>query len=433
MSGRLIILPKKSYCPWNPKNVERVLRDERIHRENQQREQDDSTILSQEARMAALKAARQSSSVSDQNQSTSTTSQTQQHQHVNLFAAEEMQAAQDLVGGLGKKQKNISNNNTSHNGGLQPLYLGQSAKVPAFYLQQNTTTKKNQKDDEQQPQPQPRRNHGDDPMARFLTTESSQSCRKQVTSDTQTTRVSMTTKNQEDPSRSEASVGKHRGVNPHPHVDKKRNENRRKKSDLSKRSKRKTLHHDYHDAHGESQSSTKPSSSSSSSSSDESSHDERRRRKHKRHRRGRGEIYKTARRDKSKALSCLATEDANAASTDDDSSWENSRRKRRYKRKRAKDHPSDHHSGSTSRPQSVRDNSSRTTYSEGVSLNKSDTNAEDPSVDSVEDLRQRRAAREEREQQRQRALLQENSSRGSYNHTRTGGYLNQYNPTLSRR
>ena len=33
MSGRLVILPKKTYCPWRPENVERVLRDERLERE----------------------------------------------------------------------------------------------------------------------------------------------------------------------------------------------------------------------------------------------------------------------------------------------------------------------------------------------------------------------------------------------------------------
>ncbi|KAL3769892.1 hypothetical protein ACHAWU_007098 [Discostella pseudostelligera] len=36
MSGRLTILPKKTYCPWKPENVERVLRDERLERERQQ-------------------------------------------------------------------------------------------------------------------------------------------------------------------------------------------------------------------------------------------------------------------------------------------------------------------------------------------------------------------------------------------------------------
>ena len=42
MSGRLIILPKKSYCPWSSKNIERVERDEREHllKEEQKREQE---------------------------------------------------------------------------------------------------------------------------------------------------------------------------------------------------------------------------------------------------------------------------------------------------------------------------------------------------------------------------------------------------------
>jgi hypothetical protein len=35
MSGRLIILPKKSYCPWKPENVQRVLRDEARHRQQE--------------------------------------------------------------------------------------------------------------------------------------------------------------------------------------------------------------------------------------------------------------------------------------------------------------------------------------------------------------------------------------------------------------
>jgi len=38
MSGRLILLPKKSYTPWNPQNIERVLRDERIEREKNARD-----------------------------------------------------------------------------------------------------------------------------------------------------------------------------------------------------------------------------------------------------------------------------------------------------------------------------------------------------------------------------------------------------------
>lgn len=38
MSGRLVLLPKKSYTPWNPKNVERVLKDEALARQEQEKE-----------------------------------------------------------------------------------------------------------------------------------------------------------------------------------------------------------------------------------------------------------------------------------------------------------------------------------------------------------------------------------------------------------
>ena len=57
MSGRLIILGKKGYCPWNSKNLSRIRRDEKEHREAQEREQrrqaDEASIL----RLAALKKA----------------------------------------------------------------------------------------------------------------------------------------------------------------------------------------------------------------------------------------------------------------------------------------------------------------------------------------------------------------------------------------
>eukprot|EP00566_Odontella_aurita_P032408 CAMPEP_0113587434 /NCGR_PEP_ID=MMETSP0015_2-20120614/34900_1 /TAXON_ID=2838 /ORGANISM="Odontella" /LENGTH=56 /DNA_ID=CAMNT_0000493081 /DNA_START=44 /DNA_END=211 /DNA_ORIENTATION=- /assembly_acc=CAM_ASM_000160 len=51
MSGRLIITGKKSYCPWRPENVERVLADERRERERLQREEERDS----RARVEALK------------------------------------------------------------------------------------------------------------------------------------------------------------------------------------------------------------------------------------------------------------------------------------------------------------------------------------------------------------------------------------------
>jgi hypothetical protein len=71
MSGRLVILPKKSYCPWNPKNVARVERDEAQHRLTLQQEEQRQEAIRAEQRQAALRR-----TAADQ-------------QHVNLFANEE--------------------------------------------------------------------------------------------------------------------------------------------------------------------------------------------------------------------------------------------------------------------------------------------------------------------------------------------------------
>ena len=50
MSGRLTILPKKSYCPWKPENVERVLRDERLERERLEKEEQATRAGNQQRR-----------------------------------------------------------------------------------------------------------------------------------------------------------------------------------------------------------------------------------------------------------------------------------------------------------------------------------------------------------------------------------------------
>eukprot|EP00536_Pseudo-nitzschia_multiseries_P000327 jgi/Psemu1/282251/fgenesh1_pg.4_\ len=55
MSGRLIILSKKGYCPWNTRNLARIETDEKEHREAQEREAEKHAHISSRARVAALK------------------------------------------------------------------------------------------------------------------------------------------------------------------------------------------------------------------------------------------------------------------------------------------------------------------------------------------------------------------------------------------
>jgi hypothetical protein len=55
MSGRLVILPKKTYCPWKPENVERVLCDERFDRERREKEEELLREQESRVRLRALK------------------------------------------------------------------------------------------------------------------------------------------------------------------------------------------------------------------------------------------------------------------------------------------------------------------------------------------------------------------------------------------
>ena len=55
MSGRLTILPKKTYCPWKPENVERVHSDERLDRERREKEEQLLRQLESKARLRALR------------------------------------------------------------------------------------------------------------------------------------------------------------------------------------------------------------------------------------------------------------------------------------------------------------------------------------------------------------------------------------------
>jgi len=48
-SGRLIILPKKSWHVWNQDNREKVLRDERLHREEQEKQAEQQRYVGRRA------------------------------------------------------------------------------------------------------------------------------------------------------------------------------------------------------------------------------------------------------------------------------------------------------------------------------------------------------------------------------------------------
>jgi hypothetical protein len=73
MSGRLVLLPKKSYTPWNPKNVERVLKDEALAREEQEKEVRAIREIESRNRLKELKGSEDG----------------ERQKHVNLFEREE--------------------------------------------------------------------------------------------------------------------------------------------------------------------------------------------------------------------------------------------------------------------------------------------------------------------------------------------------------
>jgi hypothetical protein len=107
MSGRLIILPKKSYCPWKPENVERVLRDERREAERLEREKEIATRHESELRLTLRRKQQGLPDIPEQ-----------QPQHVNLFQAEEEASLQKVLRGNDENNKVVV--------GVMPVSLGQT-------------------------------------------------------------------------------------------------------------------------------------------------------------------------------------------------------------------------------------------------------------------------------------------------------------------
>lgn len=130
MSGRLIITTKKTYCPWNPANVERVLRDERLERERIERQQQQEQSTEEERRRRHGE-------------------ETQQHdEHINLFPeAREAELRLAQKGGLLAAKDNDNDDTEKKQTGILPVPLGgeesinrKRGNVP-FYLQTSSSSK----------------------------------------------------------------------------------------------------------------------------------------------------------------------------------------------------------------------------------------------------------------------------------------------------
>ena len=102
--GRLVILPKKSYCPWKPENVERVLRDERLEKERRAAESQECKARTD--RLAILRRGQDKDKVSSSSQ-----------EHINLFQQEEEVAS---------CRKGMLQGQQQQQAGILPVILGQS-------------------------------------------------------------------------------------------------------------------------------------------------------------------------------------------------------------------------------------------------------------------------------------------------------------------
>uniref|UniRef100_A0A7S3PXM0 CBF1-interacting co-repressor CIR N-terminal domain-containing protein n=1 Tax=Chaetoceros debilis TaxID=122233 RepID=A0A7S3PXM0_9STRA len=125
MSGRLIISGKKSYTPWNSRNIERVLRDERLERERIENEEQKSRKNAMEQRIRSMREHNGHECVMDNERKNDGTdnddcderSKTQQLQHVNFFAKEEKDMLQSIVKPPEQKPR-----------GIMPVYLQKKEK-----------------------------------------------------------------------------------------------------------------------------------------------------------------------------------------------------------------------------------------------------------------------------------------------------------------
>lgn len=111
MSGRLVISGKKSYTPWNQKNIERVLRDERIAKEKGEADAEQKRQREGNLRISSLKKRLKLDSLSE-GSGNDDKSSIPQLQHFNLFEYEELAHKSDAIMNQEKKKD-----------GIMPVYL----------------------------------------------------------------------------------------------------------------------------------------------------------------------------------------------------------------------------------------------------------------------------------------------------------------------
>lgn len=164
MSGRLIILPKKSYCPWNSSNVKRVLRDERQHAEAQEREK---SLRDQESSRTRLKTLRQGKAHLGEAAAEEGPDKSDVAQHANLFAVEEEAYRKRVENATAI---DFRGKGKPPNRGIMPLYLGQSAQADSFYLQAGASYLSKYQGKDLNPK-EIRLKNGMDPMKEFVRDE----------------------------------------------------------------------------------------------------------------------------------------------------------------------------------------------------------------------------------------------------------------------
>eukprot|EP00607_Mallomonas_marina_P005810 CAMPEP_0182438894 /NCGR_PEP_ID=MMETSP1167-20130531/86087_1 /TAXON_ID=2988 /ORGANISM="Mallomonas Sp, Strain CCMP3275" /LENGTH=167 /DNA_ID=CAMNT_0024632437 /DNA_START=89 /DNA_END=589 /DNA_ORIENTATION=- len=138
MSGRLIILPKKSWHVWNRENVEKVKRDERIDREEKSKKEIEARSAYQESTLTTLqKRAETVSLINSTDKSLSTSSV----QPFRLFEDIEKLSQTHPSGARGNaeyiKEKEVADLAQKTREGLAPWGLGEgsaeSSSVKPWY------------------------------------------------------------------------------------------------------------------------------------------------------------------------------------------------------------------------------------------------------------------------------------------------------------